>query len=146
MFMNKISMSQTCMYNFFLQKSYQIFTTTSRYRRHSAVVWYNSKFATVHSRVTVGGCSMDFEYNFLCQFARAVAHTMLYISVLDSICTASLQGHTKRFWKKNFSSFLFLNLLGTSIQEPCSHCCSVLFWDMSKNASCGPVVSCSGSV
>ena len=109
-----------------------------------------SKFATVHSWVTVGGCSMEFEYNFLCQFARTVARRMPYISVL-SICMASLQGHTKSFWKKKISvnRCLFSKSLGThflSIQEPFSHCCSVLFWDTSKNVLCGPVVSCSGSV
>ena len=77
-------------------KSYKIFRTTSRYRGHSVVVWHNSKLAKLHSRVRVGGCSMEFEYSFLHQFARAVTCRMPYISVL-SICTASLQGHIKSF-------------------------------------------------
>ena len=37
-------------------KSYSTFTTTSHYREHSAIVQPNTNFATVHSRVTVGGC------------------------------------------------------------------------------------------
>ena len=52
--------------------------------------------ATVHSRVTVRGCSVEYEYKFLHQFARVVAHRMPYTSVL-SIYTTLLQGHTKRF-------------------------------------------------
>ena len=59
-------------------------------------LYSNSKLATVHSRVMVGGCSMEFEYNFLCQFACAVACRMPYTSILY-ICTALLQGHTNRF-------------------------------------------------
>ena len=55
----------------------------------------------IHSRVTVGGCSMEFEYNFLCHFACAVARRMPYTSILVT-CTTSLQGHTKSFWKKFF--------------------------------------------
>ena len=43
---------------------------------------------------------LEYEYKRLCQFACAVAHRMLYTSVL-SICTTSLQGHTKSFGKKN---------------------------------------------
>ena len=62
----------------FPTKNYQIFTTTSCYGRHLSIVWHNSKFATVQNRVTVGGCSMVFEYNFLCQFSRAVARRMLF--------------------------------------------------------------------
>ena len=75
---------------------HQIFTTTSRYERHLVIVRHNSKFATVHSRVTVSGCSIEFEYNFLRQFSHAVACRMPYISIL-SICMTSLQGHTKSF-------------------------------------------------
>ena len=52
------------MYNFSYKKSYQIFTTTSSYRWHSAVVWPNSKFSTVHSQVMVGSCSMELRVQF----------------------------------------------------------------------------------
>ena len=36
------------------KKVLDIFTTTSHYRGHSAIVQYNTNFTTVHSRVTVG--------------------------------------------------------------------------------------------
>ena len=130
----------------FLPKRYQIFTTTSHYGRHSVIVRHNSKFATVHTWVTVGGCSMEFEYNFLRQFVHAVARRMPYTSVL-SICMTLLQGHVKNFCKFSVRCSLFSKLLGTcfsSTQEPFSH--SVLFQDTRKNTLCGPVVSCSGSV
>ena len=57
---------------------------------------------------------MEYEYKFLQQFARVVAHRMPYTSVL-SICTTLLQGHTKRFWEKNFPvrRTLFSRSLGT---------------------------------
>jgi len=50
MFMNKITNFTV---QLFLQKSYQIFYN----RRHSVIVTHNTSFVTVHSRVTVGGCS-----------------------------------------------------------------------------------------
>ena len=78
-----------------------IITTTCHYRGHSAIVQPNTDFATVHSQVTEGGCSVEYEYKLLHQFAWAVAHRMPYTSIL-SICATSLQGHTKCFWKKNF--------------------------------------------
>ena len=61
------------------------------------------------------------------------------------------RGTKEAFLQENFSvrRSLFSKLLGTrfsSIQLPFSLCRSVLFRDMSKNASCGPAVSCSGSV
>ena len=45
---------------------------------------------------------MEFDYNFLRQFARAVAPRMPYISVL-SIYTTALQGHTKSLKQKKFA-------------------------------------------
>ena len=64
-FMNKISMSQTCLYNFSYKKA-------TRFIQHSVATegigWHNRKFATVHSQVTIGSCSMDFENHFLCQY------------------------------------------------------------------------------
>ena len=97
-----------------LHKSYQIFTTTSRSRRHSAIVRHSSNLVTVHSQVTVGGSSVEFEYNFLRQFARTVGCRVSYTSVL-SICTTLLQGHMKGFWKRNFPVYhsLYSKLLAT---------------------------------
>ena len=62
----------------FLPKATTIFITTSHYRRHLAIVWHNTNFATVHSRVIVGGCSVEYEYKFPCQFARIVAQNAIY--------------------------------------------------------------------
>ena len=50
------------------------------------LVWHNTNFATVDSQVTVCGCSVEYEYKFLRQFAHVVAHRMPFTSVL-SICT-----------------------------------------------------------
>ena len=95
MFVNRISMPQTFLYNFFYNKV----TRFLRQQVITVIVQHNSKFTTVHSWVTVGGCSMEFEYNFLRQFACAVACRMPYTNII-SIYTTSLQGHTKSFWKK----------------------------------------------
>ena len=75
MFRNKISRSQTCLYSIFYQKRYRIYTTISRYRGHSAIVWHSTNFATVHSRVTEGGCLMEYKYKLLCQFSTDVGGT-----------------------------------------------------------------------
>ena len=71
------------------------------YRGHLALVQHNTNFTTVHSPVTVGGCSVKYKYKLLCQFACFVVHRMLYTSVF-SICTTLVQGHTKRVWNRNF--------------------------------------------
>ena len=76
MFMNRISMSQTCLMTFPTKK---IFTTTSRYRGHSALVRHNTNFATVHSRVTVGSCSVEYEYKLLRQFTTTVEEARCYL-------------------------------------------------------------------
>jgi len=49
MFMNKVTVSQTSC----ITLSSQIFTTTRRYGKHSVIVPHNSKFTTVHRRVTL---------------------------------------------------------------------------------------------
>ena len=54
------------------------FTTTSRYRVHSATVQHNTNFATVHSQVTLGGCSVEYKYKLLRQFTTTVAIYGLY--------------------------------------------------------------------
>ena len=60
------------------------------------IVWHNTNFITVHSRVTIGGCSMKFEHKIEHQFAHAIAHRMPYTSILF-ICMTLLQGYTKSF-------------------------------------------------
>ena len=73
MFINKISMSQTCLYSISYQKAmYRIFTTTSRYRGHSTIVRHNTNLATVY---TVGGWSVEYEYKLLHQFTVTVGGT-----------------------------------------------------------------------
>ena len=71
LFMDKISMTQTCLYNISYQKATGFFTT-SRYRRNLAIVWHNTNFATAHSRVTVGSCSVEYKYKLLHQFTTMV--------------------------------------------------------------------------
>ena len=93
MFMNKISMSQTCLYNFSYKKSYRIFTTTSIYRGHLATVQHNTNFAKVHTQVILGGCSVDYEYKLLRQFTTTVGGTSCYLWLKQSQSN-SLQGHT----------------------------------------------------
>ena len=80
----------------FPTESSRIFTTTSRYRGHSAIVQHNTNFATVHSQVTVGGCSVEYEYKLLRQFTTTVGGTRCYLWLKQSQSN-SLQGHTKRF-------------------------------------------------
>ena len=70
MFMNKISMTQTCLYNISYKKIYKI----QLLQRHSAVVQHYTDFSTVQSRVTVGSCLVEYEYKLLCQTASIVAH------------------------------------------------------------------------
>ena len=81
---------------------HQIFTTTSRYERHLVIVRHNSKFATVHSRVTVGGCSMEFRVQFS-------------TSVCSRHCTqnAIYQCSIYLYVKIPVHHSLFLKLLGT---------------------------------
>ena len=62
----------------FPTKTYQIFTTTSHYSCHSAI-YSLAYFAAVHSRVTVGGCLMDYEYKVPCQFTMTVGGTRCYL-------------------------------------------------------------------
>ena len=84
--MNKISMLQTCLCNISYKKVLD-FTTTSRYRGNSAIVHHNTSFI-VHSRVTVGDCLVECEHKLPCQFARVVAHRMLYtlLALLHTEC------------------------------------------------------------
>ena len=95
MFINKISMSQTCLYNISYQKAVD-FTTTSRYRGHSAILQHNTNFASVHSQVTVDSCSVEYEYKPLRQFTTMVGGTRCYLWLKQSQSN-SLRGHTKHF-------------------------------------------------
>ena len=63
---------------------------------HSATVQYDTNFATVRSQVTLGGCSVDYEYKLLRQFTTTVGGTSCYLWLKQSQSN-SLQGHTKRF-------------------------------------------------
>ena len=67
--MNNVSMSQTCLYNISYKKATR-YIYNSYYRGHLALVQHKPSFATVHSRVTVGGSSVECEYKLLPQFAR----------------------------------------------------------------------------
>ena len=79
-----------------MPKSCRIFTTTCHYRRHLAIVRHNANFATVHSRVTVGGCSVEYEYKLLHQFTTTVGGIRCSLWLKQSQSN-SLQSHTKRF-------------------------------------------------
>ena len=108
-------MPQTCLY--FLQKSYWIFTTISHYRGNSAIVQHSTNFATVYSRVTVGGCSVEYEYKVLRQLARVVVHRILFTSDLYDI--AAGPHACEAFLKKKFPVHcsLLAKLLGTRFFE-----------------------------
>ena len=71
MFMNKISMSLTCLYNISTKNLPDIYSNQSQQRALS-IVQHNTNFATVHSQVTVSGCSVEYEYKLLCQFTTTV--------------------------------------------------------------------------
>ena len=90
---------------------YQIFTTTNCYRGHSAIVWQSTNFATVQSRVTVGGSSVEYEYKFLCLFAHFIVHRMPYTSILIYLYNIT---HKKDFEKISYPVHhsLFTKLLG----------------------------------
>ena len=74
------------LYNIFYQKGTGFFTTTSCYRGHSAIVQHNANFATVHSPVTVGDCSVEYEYKLLCQFTTMVVRTRWYLWLNMTFC------------------------------------------------------------
>ena len=73
-----------------------MFIITSCYRGHLALVRHNTNLATVHCRVAVGGCSVEYKYKLLCQFTKTVGGTRCYLWFKESQ-NNSLQGHTKRF-------------------------------------------------
>ena len=136
--MNKISMPQTCL-------SYKKGTRllVAIYGRHLAIVQHNTNFITVHSRVTVGSCLMEYKYKLLCQFAHAVAHRMLYTSIL-SIRMTLLHGHTNSL-KKVVVFFQFAIVCLQSYWVPVFGVSSRLSATVALFC-CKITVSCSGSV
>ena len=80
----------------FPKKRYWIFTTTSRYIEHLATVQHNTNFATVQNQVTLGGCSVDYEYKLL---ITTVGGTSCNLWLKQSQSN-SLRGHTK--WLKGY--------------------------------------------
>ena len=62
----------------------------------SAIVQHKTNFATVHSQVTLGGCSVENEYKLLCQFTTTLGGTSCYLWLTQSQRN-SLQGHMKHF-------------------------------------------------
>ena len=109
MFINKISRCMT-----FPTKSYQIVTTTSCYRGHSAILQCNTTFATVHSQVTVGGCSVEYEYKLL--YVSLLTFRMPYTNQHFIYLYNIAAGPHEGFLKTNFPvrHGLFAKLLGTS--------------------------------
>ena len=109
---------------------------------HSATVQHNTNFATVRSQVTLGGCSVDYEYKLLRQFTTTVGGTSCYLW-LEQSQSNSLQGHTKRF-----CSYLGTELSGSGwkateysknrYRETSKTNYGELENFSFKNASCGP--------
>ena len=63
MFMNNVSMSQTCLYNISYKKATHIYTPSSRYKGHSAICSLaQNYFAIVCSWVTVVSCLVEYDY------------------------------------------------------------------------------------
>ena len=76
-------MSKTCLYNI----SYKVLPGIyNNQLLLNALVWDNTNFGAVHSRVTVGGSSVECEYKLLRQFTTVVTgHRMPYTSVLSTL-------------------------------------------------------------
>ena len=75
MFINKIRMSQTCLYNTSYKKatkSLQQPVATEGIRLKFSIT-LTPNFATVHSQVTLGGCSVEYEYQLLWAFGCSSA-------------------------------------------------------------------------
>ena len=70
--------------------------TTSCYRGHLAMVGHNIYLTTVHSWVTVGGCSMEYKYKPVHQYTTTVGGTRCHLWLKQSQSNL-LQGHTKHF-------------------------------------------------
>ena len=70
--MNKICMSQTCLFNISSKKlpgfDQQKTVATEGYIPLYTSLAYNTNFTTVHSWATVGSCLVQYEYKMLCQF------------------------------------------------------------------------------
>ena len=103
--MNKISMSQTCLYNISYKKATRYLQQPSCYRGHSALVQHNTNFAIVHSRVTVGGNLVECEYNYISSPAW-VSRLFSQCSITSTKCHLSLNTSTLPIHKKAITSCL----------------------------------------
>ena len=102
-----------------------------------------------------------------CALAACIKWKLLLLEISTSICSPrcalttvhqsflclwdSITGPHEEFLTKSIPVCLclltkFVGTCSERIQLPFSHCSSVLLWDASKNASCGPAVSYPGSV
>ena len=102
MFMNKSSMSQTCLYKISYKKATCVpdFYNSQSLGRHLAIV---------HSRVTVDGCSMEYEYKLLHvrQFTTTVEGTTCrYCLWLKQNQSNSLLDHTKPYLNRTEQQYL----------------------------------------
>jgi len=71
----------------------------------SLVYLQRARISHLHAkRASNGSCCC---WKFLRQFARSDAHWLQYTSHF-SACGTALQGHTKRFWQKKYSSLSLL--------------------------------------
>ena len=91
--MNKIGVSQTCLYNI----SYHKDTGFLQQPVTTEGIWlYNTNLATVHSRVTVGGCLVKYEYKLVHQLTTTVGRTRCYYS--QNRCLITLQTAFKKLF------------------------------------------------
>ena len=74
MLMNKIRMSQACLYSISYQNLTDFYSNQSL-QRDSAVVGHNTNLTIEHSRVTVRSCLMEYVYKLLRQFTTTVRET-----------------------------------------------------------------------
>ena len=67
--------------------------TTNHYKVHLAIVRHNTNFATVHSGVTVGGCSVEYEYKLLQHGSSSIVRI-----------EALLWSQLKLYWEQGYCS------------------------------------------
>lgn len=81
-----------------------MYTTTSCYIGHSAIVWDNANFSTVHTWETVGGRLMGYEYTAVVQKQKWFTN----YSIIFKMCTI-------RMWNR-LEKALFRHLRGGKVQ------------------------------
>ena len=94
--MNKILVCHKLGYITFPTEKGPDFYNNQSLRGYLALVRHNTNFATVHSRVTVGGCLVEYKYKLLGQFTKTVGGTRCYLRFKESQSN-SMQGQTKHF-------------------------------------------------